>query len=59
MFRANTLFQFASTKAALQIICQYMHDFKENLTILYSKLVTNNDLAHKSYDVMLCKAVGW
>ena len=28
-----------------------MHNFVDNLIILYSELVTNNDLDHKSYDV--------
>ena len=51
MFRVTTFFQFASTKTALQVLPQYAHDFEENLTILYSKLVTNNDLDHKSKDV--------
>ena len=31
-----------------------MHDCEENLTILYSRLVTNNDLYHKSYDAQQC-----
>ena len=31
-----------------------MHDLKDNLTILNSKLITNNDLDHKSYDVRQC-----
>ena len=51
VFRVTTFFQFPSTKTALQILLQYMHDFKENLIILYSKLVTINDLDNKSYDV--------
>ena len=51
MFRVTTFFQFTSTKTALQILLQYVHDFKDNVTILYSKLVNNNDLDHTSYDV--------
>ena len=51
VFRVTTFLQFASTKAALQFLLQYKHDFHDSLTILYSKLVTNNDLVHKSYDV--------
>ena len=47
--RVTTFFQFESTKAALEILLQYAHDFKENLKTLYSKVVTNNDLGHKSY----------
>ena len=31
-----------------------MHDFEENLKTVYSKLVTNNDFDHKSYDVRQC-----
>ena len=46
--------QFASTKTTSQILQQCMHDFKENPTILYSKLVTKNDLDYKSYDVRQC-----
>ena len=42
-------FQFDSTKAALNILLHYAHDFNENLKTLYSKLVTNNDFDHKSY----------
>ena len=47
VFRFTTFFQFASTEAALQVLLQKMHDFEENLTILYSRLVTSNDLDHK------------
>ena len=47
VFRVTTFFQFESTKAALDILLQYMHDFKVNLKTLYSKLVTNNDFDHK------------
>ena len=52
MFRTTTFFQFASTKTALQILLQFAHDF--DLTILYSKLVTINDLDNKSYGVTQC-----
>ena len=31
-----------------------MYDFEDNLTILYSTLVTNNDLDHKFYDIRQC-----
>ena len=48
VFTVTTFFQFKSTKAALGILLQYTHNFKENLTILYSKLVTNNELDNKS-----------
>ena len=51
MFRTTTIFQFASTKTALQILPQFAHVFEDNPTILYSKLMTNNNLDHKSYDV--------
>ena len=51
MFRVTSFFQFPSTKTALQTLLQYMHDLEDNLIILYSKLVKNNDLDHKSYDV--------
>ena len=51
VFRVITFFQFKSTKAALEILLHYTHDFDENLKTLYSKLVTNNDCNHKSYDV--------
>ena len=54
MFRVTTFFQLASTKTTLQVLFQYMYDFEENLTILYSKLDTNNDLDHKFYDVRQC-----
>ena len=51
IFRVTTFFQFNSTKAALSILFHYAHDFNENLKTLYSKLVTNNDFDHKTYDV--------
>ena len=51
MFRVTTLFQFDTTKAALSILLHYAHDFDENQKTLYSKLVTNNNFDHKSYDV--------
>ena len=47
----TTFFHFASTKTALQILFQYVHDFQDNLTTLYSKLVDDNDIDPKSYDV--------
>ena len=50
VFSVTTFFQFKSTKAALQILLHYMHDFEENLKTLYSKLVTSNNFDHKSYD---------
>ena len=54
VFRVATFFQFTSTKTALHILLQYTHDFKDNLTILYSKFVNNNDLDHKFYGVRQC-----
>ena len=39
------------TKAALEILVQHAHNFDKNLKTLNSKLVTNNDFYHKSYDV--------
>ena len=54
VLRVATFFQFESTKTALENLLQYMHCFEDNLTILYSKLVTNNKQDHKSYDVRLC-----
>ena len=51
VFRVTTFFQFKSTKASLEILLQYVHDFQDNLKTLYSKFVTNNDFYHKSYDV--------
>ena len=54
VFRVTTFFQFESMKAALEILLQYMHDFDENLKAVYSKLVTNNNFDHKSYDVRQC-----
>ena len=54
VFRVTSFLQFKSTKAALEILLQYMHDFNENLKALYSKLVSNNEFAHKSYDVKQC-----
>ena len=46
VFRVTTFFQFALTYDTLQILFQYIHDFKENLAVLCSKLVTNNDHNH-------------
>ena len=40
VFGVTTFFQFESTKASLEILLQYMHDFDENLKTLYSKLST-------------------
>ena len=54
VFRVTTFFQFKSTKAALDILPHYMHDFDKNLKTQYSKLVTNNDFDHGSYDVRKC-----
>ena len=51
VFRVTTFFQFKSTKAALDILLYYVHDFNENLKTLYPKSVTNNNFDHKSYDV--------
>ena len=50
-FIVTTFIQFKSTKAALDLLLHYMHDFDENLKALYSKLVTNNDIDNRSYDV--------
>ena len=50
VFQVTTFLQFDSTKAALSILLHYAHDFDENLKTLYSKLVTNNNFDHKSYD---------
>ena len=54
MFRVTTFFQLTSTKSILQILPQFAHDFKDNLTTLYSKLVDDNNIDHKSYDVKQC-----
>ena len=54
MFKVTTFFQFASTKTTLQILFLYTHDFEDNLTILYSKLVNDNDIDYKSYDARQC-----
>ena len=51
IFRVTTFFQFESTKVVLEILLHYMHDFDKNLKALYSKLVTNNNFYHKSYDM--------
>ena len=37
-------------KATLSILLHYMHDFDEILETRYSKIVTNNDLEHQSYN---------
>ena len=44
VFRVTTFFLFTSTKTALQILLQYVHDFEAYLTTLYSKLVDDNDI---------------
>ena len=49
-FRVTTFVQFYSIKAVLNILLHCVHNFNENLKTLYSKLVTNNDFEHKSYD---------
>ena len=54
VFRVTMFFQLNSMKAALSILLHYVYDFDENLKTLYSKLVTNNDFDHKSYDVRQC-----
>ena len=54
VFRVITFFQFKSTKAALEILLQYVHDFEKKLKTLHSKLVTSNNHDHKSYDVRQC-----
>ena len=54
VFRVTTLFQFKSTKSALEVLLHYLHVLKENLKFMCSKLVTNNKLDHKSYDVRQC-----
>ena len=54
VIRVTMFFQFDSIKAALSILLHYTHDFDENMKILYSKLVTNNDFDHKSYDARQC-----
>ena len=50
VFIVTTFFQFNSTKYALNTLLKYAQDFNENLKSLYSKLVTNNNYDHKSYD---------
>ena len=50
VFRVTTFFQFNLMRAALGILLHYVHDFDKNLKTLYSKLVTDNDFDHKSYD---------
>ena len=39
-----------TTKSALNTLLDYAQDLDENLKTLYSKLVTNNNYDHKSYD---------
>ena len=48
VFRVTTFFQSKSTKAALDILLHYMHDFNENPKTLHLKVVTNNDFHYKS-----------
>ena len=50
VFRFTTLFQFDSTKFVLNILLEYTQDLDEDLKTLHSKLVTNNNYDHKSYD---------
>ena len=50
VFRITTFFQCNITKAALNILLQYAHNFDKNQKGLYSVLVTNNNFDHKSYD---------
>ena len=50
IFRVTTFFHFNSTKSTVDILLQYVHDFDRNLKTLYSELVTNNNIDHKSYD---------
>ena len=47
VFRVTTFFQFKSTKAAIEILLQYTHDFEKNLKTVYSKLLTNNEFDYK------------
>ena len=51
VFRVTTFFQFASSQTALQILLQYSYDFEANLTTLISKLVDENDIDHKAYNI--------
>ena len=48
VFRVTTFFKFDSTKSALYTLLKCPQDLDENLTILYSKLVTCNNYDHKS-----------
>ena len=43
-------FQFKSTKSTQNTLLKYTQDLDENLKTLYSKLVTNNNYYHASYD---------
>ena len=52
VFTVTTFFQLESTNTALETLLQYMYDFEENQKTLFSKLVTNNILDNKSYDVI-------
>ena len=54
VFWVTTFFQFASTKTALQILLQYVHNFEDILTTVCSKLGDDNDINHKSYDIRQC-----
>ena len=59
VFQVTTFFQFISTKAAQRILLHYAQDFNKTLKTLYSKLVTNNNFDHKSYDVRWCILTHW
>ena len=50
IFRVTTFFQLDPTKSAINILLEYAQELDENLRTLYSKLVTNNNYDHKSYD---------
>ena len=52
-FRVTTFFQLESTKAAPEVLLLYMHDFKENLKTLHSKLgtCTNNNLKNPVFKI--------
>ena len=54
LFRVTNSFQLDSTKAAVEIVLKYAHDFDENMKALYSKLVINKDFDHKSSDIRQC-----
>ena len=54
VFRVTTFFQFDSNKVALSILLQYMHNFNENLKMLFSKLVINNLFKSRSHNERQC-----